>query len=321
MDIQISSVSTPPANQAPLVSVIIPAYNAEKYVLEAIRSVEAQGYGSVEILLIDDGSKDSTVELVRQAAPHVRIIQQANAGAAAARNKGLEEATGDFICFLDADDGWFPGKLKAQIQYLQAHPEVGVSYHKWYVWKPNERGEFLPPQRSEEPVDGEIDPACSGWIYTNLLLDCIVHTSSVMMRREVVRTIGYFKTNLVTGEDYDYWLRVSRLFQFHKLTGTYSFYRAAPGSLTATPKKENNEYNVVKSAVDQWGLEGPQGSSRVSTEIMTERLHRLAFYFGYGHYHGGDMSVAKRWFAQALRHNPWHGRTLVYLALSSLRAW
>ena len=210
MDIQKSCVSSPPENQAPLVSVIIPAYNAEKYVLEAIRSVEAQGYGSVEILLIDDGSKDSTVELVRQAAPQVRIIQQANAGAAAARNKGLEEATGDFICFLDADDGWFPGKLKAQVQYLQAHPEVGVCYHKWYVWKPNERGEFLPPQRSEEPVVGEIDPARSGWIYTNLLLDCIVHTSSVMMRREVVRTIGFFKTNLVTGEDYDYWLRVSR---------------------------------------------------------------------------------------------------------------
>lgn len=321
MDIEKSSFPNRQESQVPLVSVIIPAYNAEKYVLEAIRSVEAQGYGSVEILLIDDGSKDSTVELVRQAAPQVRIIPQANAGAAAARNKGLEEATGNFICFLDADDGWFPGKLKAQVQYLQAHPEVGVSYHKWYVWKPNERGEFLPPQRSEEPVAGEIDPACSGWIYTNLLLDCIVHTSSVMMRREVVSTIGYFKTNLVTGEDYDYWLRVSRCYQFHKLTGIYSFYRAAPGSLTATLKKENNEYNVVKSAVDQWGVDAPHGGSRVPDEVMTDRLHKLAFYFGYGHYHGGDMRLAKRWFAQALRHNPRHGRTLVYLALSSLRAW
>ena len=319
MDIQKSCVSSPPENQAPLVSVIIPAYNAEKYVLEAIRSVEAQGYGSVEILLIDDGSKDSTVELVRQAAPQVRIIQQANAGAAAARNKGLEEATGEFICFLDADDGWFPGKLKAQVGYLLEHTEVGISYHKWYVWKPNERGEFLPPKREEEPVSGEIDPARSGWIYTNLLLDCIVHTSSVMMRREVVRAIGYFKTNLVTGEDYDYWLRVSRQYQFHKLTGTYSFYRAAPGSLTATPKKENNEYNVLQSALQQWGLVSPDGS-RLSSHLVRKRLCRMSFDFGYAHYHQGSPDLARKAFLTALGHDPFRWRAFVYWILACLKS-
>ena len=319
MAIPNSGNSTLQQNQLPLVSVIIPAYNAEKFVLEAIRSIEIQDYPSVEILLIDDGSKDSTVELVRREAPQVRIIQQSNAGAAAARNKGLEEATGEFICFLDADDGWFPGKLKAQVVYLLEHTEVGVSYHKWYVWKPDERGEFSPPKREEEPVPGEIDPGRSGWIYTNLLLDCIVHTSSVMMRREVVRAIGYFKTNLVTGEDYDYWLRVSRQYQFHKLTGTYSFYRAAPGSLTATPKKENNEYNVLQSALQQWGLASPDGA-RLSDHLVRKRLCRMAFDFGYAHYHQGSPGLARKAFLTALGHDPFRWRAYIYWILACLKS-
>lgn len=107
-------------------SVIIPAYNAEQYVIEAIQSVLDQDYKPVEILLIDDGSQDETVDLVKYNAPQVKIIQQINAGAAAARNTGLRYANGELICFLDADDGWFPGKLTAQVNYLQQHPEVGL---------------------------------------------------------------------------------------------------------------------------------------------------------------------------------------------------
>jgi glycosyltransferase involved in cell wall biosynthesis len=112
----------------PSVSVIIPAYNAERFVLDAVHSVTAQDYPAIEVLLIDDGSRDRTVAIVEQSAPSVQVIRQPNAGAAAARNTGLRHATGEFICYLDADDGWFAGKLKAQVDYLSRHVNVGAVY-------------------------------------------------------------------------------------------------------------------------------------------------------------------------------------------------
>jgi glycosyltransferase involved in cell wall biosynthesis len=303
---------------APLVTVVMPAYNAEKFILDAIRSVLAQGYPSVEILVIDDGSKDSTFALVQREAPQVRIIQQSNAGAAAARNTGLRLARGKYICFLDADDGWYPGKLSAQVDYLQKHPEAGMVYHEWFVWIPDESGSYCIPKRLEEPAFGEIDPACTGWIYTRLLLDCIVHTSTVMMRLEVVRDIGFFDTTLVTGEDYDYWLRVSRKYQIHKLTGTYSFYRAALGSLTSKPPEENNEYNVLQSAWRKWGLSSQDGKN-LSEKLMNKRLGKLAFDFGYSKYYQGEIRQARDSFLKALRHDPFRWRALGYLLVASLR--
>lgn len=306
------------SSAAPLVSVVMPAYNAEKFILEAIRSILAQGYPSVEILVIDDGSKDNTVALVRREAPQARIIQQTNAGAAAARNTGLRLAQGKYICFLDADDGWFPGKLSAQVDYLQKHPEAGMVYHGWFVCVPDEAGSYSTPKRLEDPAFGQIDPACSGWIYTRLLLDCIVHTSTVMMRLEVVREVGFFETTLAIGEDYDYWLRVSRNYQIHKLTGTYSFYRAALGSLTSQPPAENNEYNVLASAWRKWGLSSQDGKS-LSTKLMNKRLGKLAFDFGYSKYHQGEIRQARDAFLRALRHDPFRWRALVYLLVASLR--
>lgn len=305
--------------QAPLVSVIMPAYNAELYVLEAVRSVLDQDYEPVEILLIDDGSTDNTVEWVRREAPQVKVVQQANAGVAAARNTGLRCARGELICFLDADDGWLPGKLTAQVNYLQRHPEVGLVFHRWWVWKPDETGAYIRPLELLVPVPGEIDPARSGWIYPQLLLDCIVHTSTVMMRREMFEKTGFFDTTLLVGEDYDYWLRVSRKYKIDKLTGVYSFYREAAGSLTKMPKSENYGYRVIKRAMDQWGLSAPDGSSGISQAVARQRLTKLAFDYGYGHYCYGSPYLAKQAFAISLRHNPLNFKAMVFFLVLTFR--
>jgi glycosyltransferase involved in cell wall biosynthesis len=302
----------------PLVSVIIPAYNAEKYILEGIRSVLMQDYPSVEILVIDDGSKDATVALVQREAPQVQIIQQANAGAAAARNAGLRHAEGEYVCFLDADDGWFSGKLSAQVNYLQQHLEVGVVFHQWYVWHPEPDGSYLAPLVPAAKVSGEIDTENSGWIYSRLLLECIVHTSTVMMRREVVNEIGFFESSLVTGEDYDYWLRVSRKYQIHQLNDTFSFYREVAGSLTSATRNQNNEYDVLQRAISKWGLVSPDGLN-VSEAVIKKRLAKLAFDFGYAHYHNGSIKLARQAFARCLRHEPKRWRALAYLLASWLK--
>src|SRR5690606_34102704 len=104
----------PPSDQ--LVSIVIPVYNAEKYLEQTLASIYAQTYPHTEIIAVDDGSSDRSVEILRQHAPRVRLVTQANAGAAAARNRGVREARGKWIAFLDADDLWTPDKLEKQLQ-------------------------------------------------------------------------------------------------------------------------------------------------------------------------------------------------------------
>jgi len=305
---------------APMVSVIIPAYNAARFILEALQSVDAQHYYPLEILLIDDGSTDETVDLVRRNQPNVRIISQANGGVSAARNTGLREATGEFICFLDADDCWFPGKLAAQTAYLAAHPSVGIVYHKWHVWKPDAAGAYHPPSAVDAQGSPEgIDPEFSGWIYHRLLMDCVVHTSTIMMRRTVAREIGFFDTDLVTGEDYDYWLRASHHCEMHKLAATYSSYRSTPGGLTSMPPKKNNEYEVITRAIKRWGLASPDGNT-VPKAAIEQRLANLAFGFGYTHYHRGSARIARNAFLSTLRHDPLRWKALAYLAATTVRS-
>lgn len=311
------TVGDPGKYDLPLVSVIIPAYNAEKYVLHAIRSVLDQNYASIEILLVDDGSTDNTAALVEREAPQARIIRQANAGVAAARNSGLRHAAGELICFLDADDGWFPGKLTAQVDYLQQHPEAGMVYHDWLIWKPDADGHYAEPQQPPSK-DGQIDPERSGWIYHKLLLDCIVHTSTVMIRSNILPDIGFFDSSLTNGEDYNYWLRVSRRCEIHKLNGVYSFYREVAGSLSNTPKSRNYEYLVIKQAVEEWGLSSPDGGS-LTTEQINQRLARLAFRFGYSHFYSGSPRLAGQAFLDAIKHEPLMWRAIPYLAASKLK--
>jgi glycosyltransferase involved in cell wall biosynthesis len=304
-----STLATP----LPLVSVIVPAYNARRFILDALRSVLAQDYEPLEILLVDDGSTDGTAELVRRELPQVQIIQQPNAGAAAARNTGLAHARGELICLLDADDGWLPGKLKAQVSYLEQNPETGLVYHAWFVWRPNDRGEYVWPDEVPSSATGRIDRSKSGWIYTSLLLDCIVHTCTVMIRRSVVEQVGAFDTGLTRGEDYDYWLRVSRVCEMHKLAGTYSFYRAVSNSLTnRSPGTRNHEYEVVSSAISRWGVAAQNGDT-LPARMVRRRLAKLAFDFGYAHYHDGFPEVAAAAFSAAWRHDPLRWRALLYL--------
>lgn len=307
----------------PSVSVIVPAYNAARYVAEALQSITEQGHAPLEVLLVDDGSTDDTVTLVRRQFPAVRVISQPNAGVAEARNTGLRHARGDLICLLDADDGWYPGKLRAQIEHLRTHPETGAVYHAWRVWAAAADGSYPALPAPPQGQAGEIVAELSGWIYPQLLLDCVVHTSSIMIRREFVEQLGGFRADLVNGEDYDYWLRLSRLTRIDKLAGVYSFYRAAPGSLTSSVKTVNYEYEVVCAALHRWGRQGPDGRS-LPPMAVRRRLGKLAFDFAYAHLRGGSPTLARRAALRCVRHDPRRLKALLFVLASflpALRRW
>ncbi|MFS8117396.1 MAG: glycosyltransferase family 2 protein, partial [Microcoleus sp.] len=119
------------ATHAPQVSVIIPAYNGDRYIVQAVESVFAQTYTNWEIIVVDDGSTDETHQVLQPYLDKIRYIYQENRGVAAARNRGIQEAKGEFIAFLDQDDFFLPDKLAAQIALFRQQPSLGIVNSGW----------------------------------------------------------------------------------------------------------------------------------------------------------------------------------------------
>ena len=300
----------------PLISVIIPTYNCGKFLAEGIRSVLDQDYPQKEILVVDDGSTDDTQAILQQFGDTITVFHQKNAGAAVARNTALQRAKGEYIAFLDADDLWLPGKLTAQVSYLETHPQVGLVYANWLVWVDDGTGMYSPAPSLSSPQDSFlIDQAQSGWVYTLLLFDSIIHTITVLVRKTVVQQVGIFDAFLRNGQDYDYWIRTSRITEIHKLSAPFAVYRLHGENNTTKPKTVNYEYKVVKRAVDRWGLNGPDGSA-ADPQLLRQRMAKLCFNFGYLHYWKGDKTIAHQSFKECLRYWPFAIKGWIYAGLS-----
>jgi glycosyltransferase involved in cell wall biosynthesis len=174
----------------PLVSVVIPVRNGERFLAEAIASVLAQRYRPLELIVVDDGSSDQSAAIAR-AVPEVVCLSQAAQGVSVARNAGLACARGELIAFLDADDRWTPDKLSAQVGYLREHPDVQfvMSRMRYFV----EPGCAIPPAFRRELLDGDR----VSWLL-----------SAFVGRRALFDRCGGFKSDLSTAEDVDWFARV-----------------------------------------------------------------------------------------------------------------
>lgn len=198
------------ADSTPLVSVVIPAYNAQDHLADCLASVRAEVNGcTVEVIVVDDGSVDDTVRIAHEQ-PGVRCIHQANKGPSAARNTGIAAANGDYVAFLDADDLWPAGKLAAQVQLLQDHPEVAMVFGDCRQFD---------AQGSRALTEFEANGmGAAAWgagpvvpdAYRRLLQDSFITTGSVVVRRAVLKAAGGFAEDLRLVEDLDLWLRIAR---------------------------------------------------------------------------------------------------------------
>lgn len=301
----------------PRVSVIMPAYNARQYITEAISSVLDQDYPHLELIVVDDGSSDGTPELAEGFGSRVRVVRQANAGPAAARNKGVSVARGEYIAFLDADDAWLPGKLSSQVAYLDVHSDIGLVYGDFRRWISQPDGSFLPPPPILETPGVPVVLAYSGWIYSQLLLSNVVHIITALVRREALIQVCGFDESLITGEDYDLWLRLSRVMKMVKLNRTCAYYRIHSRSTTNVPREVNNELKVLLRAIENFGLTGPDGV-RVDQDQLRRRIGSLYFDHGYLHFWKGKKSVAAESFRGAIRYSPIHIKSWVYFIFSSM---
>jgi len=151
----------------------------------------------MEIIVVDDGSNDSTPVLMQQQFPQCRYIKQPNRGVSAARNAGIEVATGEWLAFLDSDDEWLEGKLEAQRQLLQQQPEIQIC-HTEEIWIRN--GKRVNQMKKHAKSGGHI--------FQNCLPLCVISPSSVIIHRDLFNKVGNFDEKLPACEDYDLWLRI-----------------------------------------------------------------------------------------------------------------
>lgn len=232
----------------PKISIVIPTYNSGQYLAKAIDSVLSQTYRDFEIIVIDDGSTDNTKDMIMECAKKnpdkVRYFYQKKSGPSAARNKGIIETKGDYIAFLDADDLWCQNKLSLQMEYFEKNPEITLSATEFEFI--DSEGKLLgySNRREKIPTDGYI----LNYIFEHYLL-----TSTIMLKKEVFKKIGFFDETLQNAEDTDIQLRIATHFRIGLLEKRLVKYRQHDASLTRTKEvlRGKDRIRVIKNFLNK----------------------------------------------------------------------
>jgi glycosyltransferase involved in cell wall biosynthesis len=283
-------------SSSPLVSVIIPAYNAAAHVEAALRSALSQTYEHLEVIVVDDGSKDGTVDIVRSVMDEddrVQQVRQSNQGVAAARNAAIRIARGTFIAPLDADDVWYPTKLERQVQRFQrSDADLGLVYTWWVSL--DETGGIMWPS-SKWDLEGSVHEAL---IVTNF----IGNASVPLMRRSAVIEAGGYNEHLRAQggegcEDWDLALRIAERYPYGVVPDYLVGYRRVTGSMSADDSAMSTSYELVIGDVARRHPEIPASTFRWSKKHFFHWLSSRS-------YMRGDHAGALRWLARALYSDP-----------------
>jgi glycosyltransferase involved in cell wall biosynthesis len=212
----------------PLVSVVVPVHNGERFLADALRSIREQAYADLEVLVVDDGSTDGTAALLDSLGPDIRALHRPQGGPAAARNDGLRAARGAYVAFLDADDLWPTGRLHKQVHYLEEHPRAEVVLGR--VLAVDERGAPLAGA-------GVVD----------------VHLGCAVFRRSAFDRVGLFDESLRFSEDHDWFFRARELgLGVHVLDRVTLHYRVHAGGMTRQPEARDYQLpRVLKRSLDR----------------------------------------------------------------------
>ena len=275
----------------PTISVIIPVYNGEKTIKQTIESVLNQTFRDFELLIINDGSQDATLEIIQAINDErIQVFSYQNSGVSASRNRALTKAKGEFISFIDADDLWTPNKLELQFKALQDNPQAAVAY-SWSDWI-DESGQFL---RS----GGHI--TVNGKAYEKLLLrDFIESGSNPLIRKQALDEVGCFEQSVTPAEDWDMWLRLAARYEFVTVEVPQIFYRISPNSAS---------FNIVKmeagslKVIERVFAQAPESLQDLKRETLASRYNYLTFKALEGNLDRKNGLTAARFLIQALKHD------------------
>lgn len=221
-----------------MISIIIPLYNKERYILSTIDSILAQTYKDYEVVIIDDGSTDNGPKIVRQLKnPKIRVITQENAGVSAARNHGIIEAKGELICFLDADDIWMPDYLETQYRLYLEFPDCAM-FATNYLYK-GRTGQIRQPKihgiafsGNRGIVENYFDVICQS--------NPLIWTGAVMVKKEAAMAIGMFPIELKSGEDIVLWGGIAA--KYRKI----AYCKEPKAYFVDTPLETNINKNILR---------------------------------------------------------------------------
>ena len=274
------------------ISVIIPAYNAEKTIQETIESVLKQTLSDFEIIIIDDGSQDGTVEIVSTFSDsRIKAFSYANAGACVSRNRGFTHSIGEFIAFLDADDLWKPNKLKSQLQALENNPRADVAYS----WSDciNEQSKFL-RRGGYSRASGNVYPQL-------LLLNILENGSNPLIRRQAIADIGGFDESLPAGQDWDLYLRLAINRQFILVPRKHILYRASTDSISSNlDNLEAGSLQVINQAFKQ----APESLQKLKRSSLANLYKYLVFKVLNEKPDINNGIKALRFISQLIKHDP-----------------
>jgi glycosyltransferase involved in cell wall biosynthesis len=275
----------------PLVSVLITAWNKERYLDAAIRSALEQTRPADEVLVVNDGSTDGTKEIILSYGSRVRLLDQENQGAARARNTGIAAAQGQYIAFLDADDVWKPHKLATQLRILEAHPEVALV---------SSRAEMVDEDaaalhRLTDPRTGSDYDRPRDWHRHLLMKGNDVMTSSVVVSKSALLEVGgFFDERRIVSHDYELWIRLSAGRLFWLGTEPLVYYRMLKKSLLhgSTEKEYGAQLGIIS-----------MHRRRYSEQEWQQRVALLyREWADSAEYEGESGATARLW--QSARHDP-----------------
>lgn len=299
--------SSVPESAPPLISVIMPCYNAERFVAAAVDSVLTQTHPNVELIVIDDGSTDGSLDILRKYGQRLRLLTQANQGPYPARNLGLRDAAGELVAFLDADDWWSPDCLAKLYQGLVIHPECALAYCGWqHVGAANRSNDPFVPRDYEVPEKLEqLLRGGSPWP---------IHAA--LVRRSAIEQIGGFREDLSTSLDYELWLRLAAANPVILVPEVLAFYRFhGEGQISSRPYRQAlNGWRIKRRFLqDNAVMSQTMGRGKVRQIVNQALLKR-----GYDFFWRRDLVSAQKVFRHCLTRGVWYPRDLKYLLPSLL---
>jgi glycosyltransferase involved in cell wall biosynthesis len=271
-------------------SVIMPAYNVEPYIRDAIGSVLAQSYPNFELIIVNDGSTDNTALAISEFSdPRIKVVHQSNRGLGATRNVGISHSVNEYIAFLDSDDIWRADKLQNVVSNI-GHDYSGV-YYSNVIEFIGELSNGIPSRYTEPVPEREIKDLI-------LIYDFII-VSSAVVPRVVIKEFGGFQEDLHGTEDWDLWIKIGQKYTFKKIPQYDCFYRINQNGLSKNRKEFlKKEYKVIKKHL----IDGNLGT----TEIKNMALwvwYKKNFYYSI-------LSLsplsASQYFLKMLWTNPLH---------------
>jgi glycosyltransferase involved in cell wall biosynthesis len=242
---------------SPRFTVVIPCFNGARYIEQALKSALEQSYPPEEILVIDDGSTDGSLEIARAFGTRVTCLEQAHQGPSTARNLGTARARGDFIAFLDADDVWMPEKLAQHARLIERRPELDLVYTGYCLLRADGSTEEV---RARPPE----------WTRPRLKLECPIVPSTAVARTDLLRAERW-STSYGSSEDWDLLYRLSKVCKFGYIEGATIYYRQHPESLSTRNWKSVLENARRVSATirrDANGLEAVKLKRRVEARLL-----------------------------------------------------